>query len=262
MLGIRVIPCLDVNNGRVVKGTNFVNLKDAGDPVEVAKRYNAEGADEVVFLDITASHEGRDTIADLVKRTAEQVFIPLTVGGGIRTVEDIRNILNAGADKVSLNSAAVKNPEIIRKASRRFGSQCIVVAIDAKRQSQECKAGAEKCLLWNVFVHGGRIDTGLDAVEWAKKAVSFGAGEILLTSMDKDGTKDGYDTELLKEVSGAVNVPVIASGGAGALEHFSGACYAGASAVLAASLFHYRQLSIKEVKEYLKSKKIPVREVK
>ncbi|MDR1941259.1 MAG: imidazole glycerol phosphate synthase subunit HisF [Endomicrobium sp.] len=250
MLGVRVIPCLDVNKGRVVKGTNFINLQDAGDPVEVAKRYNAEGADEVVFLDITASHEGRDTIADLVKKTSEQVFIPLTVGGGIRTVEDIRNILNAGADKVSLNSAAVKDPEIIRQASQRFGAQCIVVAIDAKKTAQS---------KWTVFVHGGRIDTQTDAVEWAKKAVSLGAGEILLTSMDKDGTKDGYDIELLKEVSKSVSVPVIASGGAGTVDHFAQACYAGASAVLAASLFHYGQLTIKEVKKYLRSKQISVR---
>lgn len=250
MLGIRVIPCLDVNNGRVVKGTNFVNLKDAGDPVEIAERYNAEGADELVFLDITATHEGRDTTVELVRRTAEKVFIPLTVGGGIRTLEDIRNLLNAGADKVSLNSSAVKDPEIIKEASGRFGMQCIVVAIDAKKVADN---------KWNVYVNGGRIDTGLDAAEWAKKVASLGAGEILLTSMDKDGTKDGYDIELLKAVSGAVSIPVIASGGAGRLEHFSQACEAGASAVLAASLFHYKELTIKEVKDHLKSKKFPVR---
>ena len=250
MLGIRVIPCLDVNKGRVVKGTNFVNLRDAGDPVEIAERYNAEGADELVFLDITATHEERNTTVDLVRRTAEKVFIPLTVGGGIRTVDDIRNLLNAGADKVSLNSEAVKNPEIIKEASKKFGQQCIVVAIDAKKVANN---------KWNVFVNGGRIDTGLDAVEWSKKATELGAGEVLLTSMDRDGTKDGYDLELLKAVSDAVNVPVIASGGAGKIEHFSAACEHGASAVLAASLFHYKELTIKQVKDYLKSKNIAVR---
>lgn len=250
MLGIRVIPCLDVNKGRVVKGTNFVNLRDAGDPVEIAERYNAEGADELVFLDITATNEERNTTVDLVKRTAEKIFIPLTVGGGIRTMEDIRNLLNAGADKVSLNSSAVKNPEIIKEASAKFGQQCIVVAIDAKKVSDG---------KWNVFVNGGRVDTGLDVVEWAKKVTALGAGEILLTSMDKDGTKDGYDLELMKAVSDAVNVPVIASGGAGKIEHFADACENGASAVLAASLFHYKELTIKEVKDYLKSKNIPVR---
>ncbi len=250
MLGIRVIPCLDVNKGRVVKGTNFVNLKDAGDPVEIAERYNSEGADELVFLDITATNEGRDTTVDLVRRTAEKIFIPLTVGGGIRKLEDIRNLLNAGADKVSLNSSAVKNPEIIKEASEKFGKQCIVIAIDAK------KTGENK---WNVFVNGGRTDTGIDAIEWAKKTASLGAGEILLTSMDKDGTKDGYDIELLKKISDAVSIPVIASGGAGELEHFSQACEAGASAVLAASLFHYKELTIKEVKEHLKEKNFPVR---
>jgi len=250
MLGIRIIPCLDVNKGRVVKGTNFINLRDAGDPVEIAERYNSEGADELVFLDITATHEGRDTTVDLVRRTAEKVFIPLTVGGGIRTLEDIRNLLNAGADKVSLNSSAVQNPQIIKEASDKFGMQCIVVAIDAK------KTGNDR---WNVFVNGGRIDTGLDAVEWAKKVASLGAGEILLTSMDKDGTKDGYDNELLKVISAAVRIPVIASGGAGKLEHFEQACRYGASAVLAASLFHYKELTIKQVKDYLKSKNIQVR---
>jgi len=250
MLGIRVIPCLDVNKGRVVKGTNFVNLRDAGDPVEIAKRYNEEGADELVFLDITATYEERDTIVDLVKRTAEQVFIPLTVGGGIRTLEDIRNVLNAGADKVSLNSAAVKNPQLIKEASDKFGIQCIVAAIDAKKVS-----GSK----WNVFVKGGREDTGLDAVEWAQKVEQLGAGEILLTSMDKDGTKDGYDTDLLKAVSSAVNIPVIASGGAGKLEHFTAACKAGADAVLAASLFHYRELTIAQVKDELKKNNYEIR---
>ncbi|MDR3256937.1 MAG: imidazole glycerol phosphate synthase subunit HisF [Endomicrobium sp.] len=250
MLAIRVIPCLDVTNGRVVKGTNFVDLKDAGDPVEIAKQYNLDGADELVFLDITATHEGRNTTIDLVRRTAEKVFIPLTVGGGLKTLEDIRNILNAGADKVSLNSSAVKDPEFIKKASDKFGVQCIVIAIDAK------KVGENK---WNVFVHGGRIDTGLDVVLWAQKVVELGAGEILLTSMDKDGTKDGYDIELLKAVSSSISIPVIASGGAGKVEHFSQACEYGASAILAASLFHYKKLTIKEVKKYLKSKNIPVR---
>ncbi|MCL2335370.1 MAG: imidazole glycerol phosphate synthase subunit HisF, partial [Endomicrobia bacterium] len=240
MLGVRIIPCLDVNKGRVVKGTNFVNLRDAGDPVEIAERYNSEGADELVFLDITATHEGRDTTVELVRKTAEKVFIPLTVGGGIRTMEDIRNLLNAGADKVSLNSSAVKNPQIVKEASEKFGMQCIVVAIDAK------KTGENK---WNVFVNGGRIDTGIDAVEWAKKVAELGAGEILLTSMDKDGTKDGYDNELTKAVSDAVQIPVIASGGAGQLEHFEKACQCGASAVLAASLFHYKELTIKQVKD-------------
>jgi glycosyl amidation-associated protein WbuZ len=251
MLGIRVIPCLDVKNGRVVKGTNFVDLRDAGDPVEIAQRYNAEGADELVFLDITATNEGRDTTVDLVKRTAENIFIPLTVGGGIRTIEDIRNLLNAGADKVSLNSSAVNNPEIIKEASDKFGKQCIVVAIDAK------KTGDKK---WNVYINGGRIDTGLDVIEWAKKSAGLGAGEILLTSMDKDGTKDGYDLELLKAVSEAVNIPLIASGGAGKIEHFSDACEYGASAVLAASLFHYKELTIQQVKDHLKLKNIPVRQ--
>ncbi len=250
MLGKRVIPCLDVNKGRVVKGTNFINLRDAGDPVEIAERYNAEGADELVFLDITATNEGRDTTVELVRKTAEKVFIPLTVGGGIRTLEDIRNLLNAGADKVSLNSSAVKNPGLIKQASEKFGMQCVVAAIDAK------KAAGDK---WNVYINGGRTDTGLDAVEWAKETVSLGAGEILLTSMDKDGTKDGYDLALLKAVSGAVSVPVIASGGAGKIEHFAQACENGASAVLAASLFHYKEISIREVKDYLRAKNIPVR---
>ncbi|MCL2144190.1 MAG: imidazole glycerol phosphate synthase subunit HisF [Endomicrobia bacterium] len=245
MNGIKVIPCLDVNKGRVVKGTNFVDLKDAGDPVEIAERYNAEGADELVFLDITATYEERNTTVDLVKRTAEKISIPLTVGGGIRTIEDIKNLLSAGADKVSLNTSAVKNPDIIREASAKFGAKRIVIAVDAK------KTGGNK---WNVYVNGGRVDTGLDAAEWSKKAAELGAGEILLTSMDKDGTKDGYDLELIKAVSDAVNVPVIASGGAGKIEHFSDACAYGASAVLAASLFHYRELTIKDVKEHLKLK--------
>jgi cyclase len=250
MLGIRVIPCLDVTDGRVVKGTNFVNLKDAGDPVEVAKQYNADGADELVFLDITATCERRDITIDLIRKTAETVFIPLTVGGGIKTMKDIRNLLNAGADKVSLNSFAVKDPKIVKKSSDKFGMQCIVVAIDAKKTNEN---------RWNVYINGGRIDTGLDVICWAKKVTDLGAGEILLTSMDKDGTKDGYDGELLKAVSTAVTVPVIASGGAGKVVHFSQACENGASAVLAASLFHYKELTIMAVKEHLKSKNIQVR---
>lgn len=252
MLGIRLIACLDVTNGRVVKGTNFANLKDAGDPVEVARQYYLDGADEIVFLDINATHEGRNTIIDLVKKIAERVFIPLTVGGGIRTVEDIRNLLNAGADKISLNSSAVKDPEIIKKASDKFGIQCIVIAVDAKKVEKN---------RWNVFINGGRIDTGIDAVIWSRKVAELGAGEILLTSMDKDGTKDGYDLELLRAVSSSVEIPVIASGGAGKIEHFSKACESGASAILVASLFHYRELTIKEVKNYLKSKSIFVRTI-
>jgi cyclase len=239
-----------VDRGRVVKGTNFINLRDAGDPVEVAKRYNKEGADEIVFLDITATHEDRQTTVDLVRKTAEQVFIPLTVGGGIRTIEDIRKLLNAGSDKVSLNSIAVKNPQFVKEAAEIFGNQCIVVAIDAKKISDG---------KWNVFVNGGRIDTGIDAILWAENAVKLGAGEILLTSMDKDGTKDGYDIDLLKIISDKVNVPVIASGGAGNLEHFFKACQAGASALLAASLFHYKEIEIKDLKNYLKSKGVEVR---
>ena len=250
MLTLRIIPCLDVNAGRVVKGTKFLNLRDAGDPVEVAKRYNVEGADEVVFLDITASSDERPIMLDVVRRTANEVFIPLTVGGGLRTVEDIRQMLNSGADKVSLNTSAVNNPELIKKASKRFGSQCIVVAIDAKRS----KKGK-----WKVYTHGGRKETSLDVIEWSKKAEKLGAGEILLTSMDCDGTKDGYDLALTKAVSKKVKIPVIASGGAGKKSHFKDASNAGASAVLAASLFHYKEMTIKELKKYLKSNKIQVR---
>jgi cyclase len=250
MLGLRIIPCLDIAGGRIVKGMNFVNLKDAGDPVEAAEKYNNEGADEIVFLDITATYEARNTTVDLVRRTAEKVFIPLTVGGGVKTIEDIRNLLNAGADKISLNSSAVKSPEIIKKASGKFGSQCIVVAIDVKR------AGENK---WNVFICGGRTDTGLNAVDWAKKAAEFGAGEILLTSMDRDGTKSGFDEELLKTISHSVDIPIIASGGAGKPEDFANAYKCGASAVLAASLFHYKELTVKDVKEYLRNENIPVR---
>lgn len=249
MLAIRVIPCLDVNAGRVVKGTNFVDLRDAGDPVEIAKRYNIEGADELVFLDITASSDKREITLDVVKKTAEQVFIPLTVGGGIRSVEDIRKLLKAGADKISINTSAVNNPQLISDGSKKFGNQCIVVAIDAKKDGDS----------WTVYTHGGRTKTNLDVIEWAKKCVSLGAGEILLTSMDKDGTKNGYDLELMEKVTNAVNVPVIASGGAGKKEHFVDVCKKGASAVLAASLFHFKELSIHDLKSYMKKNSIKVR---
>lgn len=249
---MRIIPCLDVNNGRVVKGVNFVNLTDAGDPVEIAAAYDTAGADELVFLDITASSDGRNTVVDMVRRVAEKVFIPFTVGGGIRTVDDFRAILREGADKVSVNSAAIKRPELIKEAAEIFGSQCVVVAIDAKRR--------EPFDGWNIYLNGGRVDTGIDAVEWAKKAESLGAGEILLTSMDCDGTKNGYDIELTRQISEAVSIPVIASGGAGKLEHFKDAVTEGkADAVLAASLFHFKELEIKEVKEYLQKEGISVR---
>lgn len=249
---MRIIPCLDVNNGRVVKGVNFVNLTDAGDPVEIAAAYDAAGADELVFLDITASSDGRNTVVDMVRKVAEKVFIPFTVGGGIRTVDDFRAILREGADKVSVNSAAIKRPELIKEAAEIFGSQCVVVAIDAKRR--------EPFDGWNIYLNGGRVDTGIDAVEWAKKAESLGAGEILLTSMDCDGTKNGYDIELTRQISEAVSIPVIASGGAGKLEHFKDAVTEGkADAVLAASLFHFKELEIKEVKEYLQKEGISVR---
>ncbi|MCI6173379.1 MAG: imidazole glycerol phosphate synthase subunit HisF [Clostridiales bacterium] len=252
MLTKRIIPCLDVDGGRVVKGVRFVDLVDAGDPVEVAKAYNEEGADELVFLDITASSDRRDTVVDMVRRVAEQVFIPFTVGGGIRSVDDMRRILREGADKVSVNTAAVEHPELIREGAEKFGRQCIVIAIDAKRRPDGSG--------WNVFVKGGREDTGLDAVEWAKRAVSLGAGEVLLTSMDADGTKNGYDIGLTKAVSSAVDVPVIASGGAGKSEDFYQALTeGGADAALAASLFHFNELSIGEVKQYLDERKVPVR---
>ena len=247
----RIIPCLDVNKGRVVKGVNFVNLRDAGDPVEIAAFYNQSLADELVFLDITASSDARNIMLDVVRRTAEQVFIPLTVGGGIRSIEDIRNILNAGADKVSLNSAALKRPELIKEAAERFGNQCIVVAIDAKAR----EGGG-----FDVYLNGGRVNTGKDAVEWAKEAEKLGAGEILLTSMDCDGVKKGYDIALTQTISSAVNIPVIASGGAGCKEDFLDVLtQGGADAALAASLFHFRELEIKDVKEYLHSNNVAVR---
>lgn len=248
----RIIPCLDVNNGRVVKGVNFVDLRDAGDPVSVGAAYGEAGADELVFLDITASSDARATKIDMVRRVAETVFIPFTVGGGIRTIEDFKLVLREGADKVSVNSAAILNPDLISDAAMKFGSQCVVVAIDAKRR--EDGSG------WNIYKNGGRVDMGIDAVEWAMKAEKLGAGEILLTSMDCDGTKDGYDIALTKMVSDNVSIPVIASGGAGKLEHFRDAfTKANADAVLAASLFHYRELEIREVKEYLREEGISVR---
>lgn len=251
MLNKRIIPCLDVKGGRVVKGVNFVNLIDAGDPVKVAKAYSDAGADEVVFLDITASSDERNIILDVVERTASEVFIPLTVGGGIRSIEDIRNILNAGADKISMNSAAIKDPTLINQGAERFGNQCIVVAIDAKRKAE---GGFE------VYIHGGRIPTGIDAITWAKEAEKRGAGEILLTSMDCDGTKQGYDLELTRAISEAVNIPVIASGGAGTKSHFLEAFNEGkADAALAASLFHFKDLEILDLKQYLRSQGIPVR---
>ena len=248
----RIIPCLDVNNGRVVKGVNFVNLQDAGDPVEIAAAYDREGADELVFLDITASSDGRKTVADMVRRVAERVFIPFTVGGGIRTVEDFRALLREGADKISVNAAAIDRPELSREAADKFGSQCVVVAIDAKRRPDGSG--------WNIFKHGGRIDTGIDALSWAEQVYALGAGEILLTSMDCDGTKAGYDIELTRRTAELVPIPVIASGGAGKPEHFYDALTeGGAEAALAASLFHYKELSIREVKEYLRAKGVSVR---
>ena len=247
----RIIPCLDVNRGRVVKGVNFVDLKDAGDPVEIARAYDAAGADELVFLDITASCENRDTVTDMVRAVASSVFIPFTVGGGIRTVDDFKKLLREGADKISVNSAAIDRPQLITEAAEKFGSQCVVVAIDARRRDD----GG-----WNIYKHGGRLDTGIDAVWWAKKVEALGAGEILLTSMDCDGTKAGYDLDLTQTVADAVNIPVIASGGAGTLEHFYEAFTKGkADAVLAASLFHYKELEIGQVKDYLAEKGISVR---
>ncbi len=251
MYAKRLIPCLDLKNGRVVKGENFVGLRDAGDPVEAAVEYDRQGADELVLLDITASSDHRNIMIDLVRQVAERIFIPFTVGGGIRSVEDFTAILRAGADKVSVNSAALKNPALIREAAEKFGSQCVVVAMDAKRRDADG---------WTLYLNGGRVDTGKDAVEWAKEAETLGAGEILLTSMDRDGTKNGYDLELTKAVSQAVSIPVIASGGAGQMEHFYEAFTEGcADAVLAASLFHFKETSISEVKAYLAGRKVPVR---
>jgi cyclase len=250
MLKNRIIPCLDVKNGRVVKGINFVDLKDAGDPVEQAKIYSDGGADEICFLDITASNENRDTIFDVVERTSKKCFVPLTVGGGVRTVEDINKLLNCGADKVSINTAAVENPKIIEESSKKFGSQCIVVAIDAKKKNDK----------WEIFTHGGRNNSGINALEFAKKMENSGAGELLVTSMDRDGTQVGYDNELMSNITSLVNIPVIASGGVGNLDHLvDGIKLGNASAVLAASIFHYGKHSVKEAKEYLDSKGIPVR---
>lgn len=248
----RIIPCLDVNGGRVVKGVNFVDLRDAGDPVEIARAYDKAGADELVFLDITASSDARETVVDMVRKVAECVFIPFTVGGGIRTVEDFRAILREGADKVSINSSAINTPDLITKAAEKFGSQCVVVAIDAKRR--EDRNG------WNIYKNGGRIDVGIDAVEWARRVEKLGAGEILLTSMDCDGTKAGYDLDLTRAIAESVSIPVIASGGAGKLEHFRDALTEGkADAALAASLFHYKELEIRQVKEYLRGEGVSVR---
>ena len=250
MLAKRIIPCLDVKDGRVVKGTQFVNLKDAGDPVENAKAYDVQGADEIAFLDITASYEEREILIDIVRRTAEEIFIPLTVGGGVKRLEDIRKLLKAGSDKVSINTAAVKHPRFVESASKRFGSQCIVIAIDAKRKGKD----------WEVFTHGGRTSTGIDAVLWARQMEEMGAGEILLTSMDRDGTKDGYDIELTRTIAEQANIPVIASGGVGQLEHlYEGLVFGKADAVLAASIFHYREFTIGQVKSYLKEKGVVVR---
>ncbi len=249
MLKNRIIPCLDVKNGRVVKGINFVDLKDAGDPVEQAKIYSDGGADEICFLDITASNENRDTIYDVVERTSKNCFVPLTVGGGVRSVEDINKLLNCGADKVSINTAAVQNSKVVEESSKKFGSQCIVVAIDAKKNGEN----------WEIFTHGGRNSTGINAIEFALKMEKYGAGELLVTSMDKDGTQSGYDIELMKKISSFVNIPVIASGGVGTLDHLAEGINAGASAVLAASIFHYGTYSVKEAKQYLASKDIPVR---
>jgi cyclase len=250
LLAKRIIPCLDVKDGRVVKGTQFVDLRDAGDPVEIAKIYDQQGADEIAFLDITASYEKRDILLDIVRRTAEEIFIPLTVGGGVRRMEDIRTLLKAGADKVSVNTAAVRDPHFVERASKRFGCQCIVIAIDAKRRGDT----------WEVFTHGGRVPTGIDAIVWAKKMEELGAGEILLTSMDRDGTKDGYDIELTRTISEQVSIPVIASGGVGTLEHlYEGLVLGKASAVLAASIFHYKEYSIAQVKSFLKEKGVTVR---
>ncbi|MBU3911512.1 MAG: imidazole glycerol phosphate synthase subunit HisF [Candidatus Omnitrophica bacterium] len=254
MLTKRIIPCLDVKDGRVVKGVKFLNLKDAGDPVEVAQVYDREKADEIIFLDITASFENRQTMLDVVRRTAETVFMPLTVGGGIRNLNDIRDLLNAGTDKVSINTAAVKDPDLVKRSAEKFGSQCIVVAIDAKRTQSDSK------IKWEVYINGGRTPTGLDALEWGEKVEALGAGEILLTSMDMDGTRDGYDIELTRAFSESLNIPIIASGGAGSLEHLYDVLTEGkADAALAASIFHFREYTVRQTKEYLKKKGVEVR---
>ncbi len=254
-LAKRIIPCLDVDNGRVVKGVNFVDIRDAGDPVEVAARYNREGADEITFLDITASSDDRETTVHMVEAIASEVFIPLTVGGGIRKVEDIRTMLNAGADKVAINTAAIHNPELVKEAAEYYGSQCIVVAIDAKKVSKEGEPNR-----WDIFTHGGRNDTGIDAVEWAKKMADYGAGELLVTSMDKDGTKSGFNIPLTKAITEAVNIPVIASGGVGNLQHLAdGVLKAGADAVLAASIFHFNEYTVGEAKQFMADQGIEVR---
>jgi len=254
-LARRIIPCLDVDDGRVVKGVNFVGIRDAGDPVEIARRYNEQGADEITFLDITASHEGRDTTIKTVERIAREVFIPLTVGGGVRSVADIRSLLNAGADKVSINTAAIKDPELVRSAAQRFGAQCIVVAMDVKRVSS-----ADEDPRYELFTHGGRHPTGLEAVAWAKQMAEFGAGEILLTSMDRDGTRDGFELTITRQISDAVDIPLIASGGVGTLEHLAaGILEGGADAVLAASIFHFGEYTIPEAKSYLADQGVEVR---
>ncbi len=261
MLSKRIIPCLDVKDGRVVKGVNFVDLRDAGDPVEVAQRYDQEGADELTFLDITASHERRKIILDVVRKTAETVFMPLTVGGGVREIQDIRDLLNAGADKVSINTAAVHRPEFVKEAAERFGSQCIVVAIDAKNQKSKVKSQKENDpKQWEVYIHGGRTPTGQDAVEWAQRMESYGAGEILLTSMDRDGTKEGYDSPLTKAIAEAVTIPVIASGGVGNPRHiYEGLTAGSADAALAASIFHYREYTVRQCKDFLAERGVRVR---
>ncbi len=261
MLSKRLIPCLDVKDGRVVKGVNFVDLRDAGDPVEIAQRYDEEGADELTFLDITASHERRKIILEVVRKTAETVFMPLTVGGGVREIQDIRDLLNAGADKVSINTAAVNRPEFVKEAAERFGSQCIVVAIDAKRkQAAGRRPQAAERLSWEVYIHGGRTPTGLDVIEWARRMEAYGAGEVLLTSMDRDGTREGYDIELTRAIALAVTIPVIASGGVGTLQHiYEGLTAGSADAALAASIFHYREYTIRECKEFLAARGVRVR---
>ena len=261
MLSKRIIPCLDVKDGRVVKGVHFVELRDAGDPVEIAQRYDAEGADELTFLDITASYERRKIILDVVRKTAETVFMPLTVGGGVREIQDIRDLLNAGADKVAINTAAVTRPQFVKEAAERFGTQCIVVAIDAKQKNPESRSqNPEGRLGWEVYIHGGRTPTGLDALEWARQMEAYGAGEVLLTSMDRDGTREGYDIELTRAIASAVTIPVIASGGVGTLQHiYEGLTAGGADAALAASIFHYREYTIRECKDFLAARGVKVR---